>query len=329
MARRTRSQQEKPSPDKGLAPENYLDLNATFYGMRPHIYLRRRLRSLWLWHGDPPGLAALLNEKFIVEDIAVTVGTEGDDEAEKAERERFVVIEAEVLLHHVSETLLRLYLVHAQKSSCPWLDVSREKNFGRLKKDVEKLRKRLKAGEEKPGIEAAFFPPGDRKKMIPDHGDEVWEEAAQNLSEYLEYYASHFLDSAPYNAAKHGLALLAGESRLELTAGDDPVPFLKRSGSALVYLEVERDEGSGDPRWAKVTKWIVLRRALVMIHIGCRLVEEIWKIGAGHRTPNKPDDLRLFVEPKCAEILRRTEQEAEGGIPGVTTDRISERLLYR
>jgi len=119
MARRSRSQQEKPSPDKGLAVENYPDLNATFYGMKPHIYLRRRLRSLWLWHGDPPGLTELLNEKFIVDDMAVTLGTEGDDEEEKRERERFVVIEAEVLLHHVSETLLRLYLVHATESLCP------------------------------------------------------------------------------------------------------------------------------------------------------------------------------------------------------------------
>lgn len=329
MARRSRPKQEKLSPDTGLATENYPDLNATFYGMKPHIYLRRRLRSLWLWHGDPPGLADLLGEKFIVDGMAVTLGTEGDDEAEKRERERFVVIEAEVLLHHVSETLLRLYLVHARKSPCPWLDVSREKSFGRVKKDVQRLRKRLKAGEEKPGIENAFLPPGDRAVMVPDHGEEVWEQAIQNLSEYLDYYAAHFLDAAPYNAAKHGLALLAGQSGVELGTSGDPIPFLKRSGPALVYLEIEQDERSGDPRWTKVTKWIVLRRALAMAHIGCRLIEGIWKIGTGHRTPEEPDDLYLFTEPKCAEVLKGTEYESQGGIPGVITDRVSERLLYR
>lgn len=329
MARRARSKQEAPSPNKGLADENYVDLNETFYGMKPHIYLRRRLRSLWIWHGNPPGLADLLGERFIVEGMAVTLGTEGDDEAEKLERERFVVIEAEVLLHHVSETLLRLYLVHAKNSPCPWLDVSREKSFGRLKKDVQRLRKRLQAGEEKPGIEAAFLPPGDRAVMIPDHGEEVWEQAIQNLSEYLDYYAAHFLDAAPYNAAKHGLALLAGQSGVELGTRGDPVPFLKRSGPALVYLDIERDEASGNPRWTKVTKWIVLRRALAMTHIGCRLIEATWKIGTGHRTSNKPDDLYLFTDPKCAEVLERTEHESEGGIPGVTTDRVLERLLYR
>lgn len=329
MARRSRSHQEKPNPDKGLIVENYPDLNATFYGMSPHAYLRRRLRSLWLWHGDPPGLAELLNEKFIVDDMAVTLGTEGDEEEEKRERERFVVIEAEVLLHHVSETLLRLYLVHAKESPCPWLDISREKKFFLVKKDIEKLRQRLKAGEERSGIEKAFFPPGDRKTLIPDHGDEVWEAAVQNLSEYLDYYAAHFLDAAPYNAAKHGLALLAGQSGIELGAGDDPLPFLKRSGPALIYLDIERDEKSGDPRWAKITKWIVLRRALAMTHLGCRLIEEIWKIGAGHRTSEKPVDLYLFTEPKCKEVLERTEHASQGGIPGVTTDRVSERLLYR
>lgn len=329
MSRRSKARQPKPSPDKGLAIENYPDLNATFYAMSPHAYLRRRLRSLWLWHGDPPGLAELLEERFVVDDIAVTLGTEGDEEAEKEERERFVLIEAEVLLHHASETLLRLYLVHAKDSRCPWLDVSREKNFVLLKKDVSKLRGRLQSGAERPGIEAAFFPPGDRRKMIPEHGEEVWEEAIQNLSEYLDYYAAHFLDSAPYNAAKHGLALLAGQSGMEVIAGDDPAPFVKRSGPALVYLEVKRDKKSGDPRWAKVTKWIVLRRALVMIYIGCRLIEDIWKIGRGHRTPKKPTELHLFVEPKCAEVLKRTEYESQGGIPGIITDQIQEHLLYR
>lgn len=308
---------------------NYPDLNATFYGMKPHIYLRRRLKSLWLWHGDPPGLSELLSEKFIVDDMAVTLGTEGDEDAEKRERERFVVIEAEVLLHHVSETLLRLYLVHARESPCPWLDVSREMSSGRFKKSIEKLRQRLESGEEKPGIERAFLPPGDRAVMVPDHGEEVWELAVQNLSDYLDYYASHFLDAAPYNAAKHGLALLAGQSGMELGAGDDPLPFLKRSGPALVYLEIEHDERSGDPRWAQVTKWIVLRRALAMTHIGCRLIEDIWKIGTGRRTTTKPVDLHLFTEPKCVEVLKRTERESEVGIPGVMTDRISERLIYR
>lgn len=309
--------------------ENYPDLNATFYGMSPHAYFRRRLRSLWLWHGDPPGLAEILEEKFIVDDMAVTLGTEGDDEAEKKECERFVVIEAEVLLHHVSETLLRLYLVHAKESSCPWLDVSREKKFFLVKKEVAELRERLKTGEEKPSIEKVFFPPGDRRVMIPDHGEEVWEEAAQNLSEYLSYYAGHFLDAAPYNAAKHGLALLAGQSGFEVGAGDDPLPFLKRSGPALIYLDIERDEKSGNPRWAKVTKWIVLRRALAMTHMGCRLIEDLWKIGAGHRTSNKPGDLYLFTEPKCAEVLKRTEYKGQGGIPGVVADRLTEGLLYR
>lgn len=164
--------------------------------------------------------------------------------------------------------------------------------------------------------------------MLPDHGDEVWEETIQNLSEYLDYYATHFLDSAPYNAAKHGLALLAGQSGIELIAGDDSEPFLKRSGPALVYLEVQRDDKSGDPHWAKITKWIILRRALAMIHIGCRLIEEIWNLGAGHRTPKKPDELYVFVEPKCADVLERTEDESQGGVPGIITDRIQERLLY-
>ena len=211
MSRKQKPRQVKPSPDKGLAKENFPGLNKTFYGMTPHGYLRRRLTSLVLWYGDPPGLDDVLSDGFTVDDIAVNFDAE---ENSKEERERFAVIEAEVLLHHVSETLLRLYLVHSKESPCPWLDLSRQMNPGLFKKEVDKLRKRLTTDEERSRIEAVFFATTQRESLTPTPTQEQWDAASRNISLYLGFYAAHFLDSAPYNAAKHGLALRAENWKL-------------------------------------------------------------------------------------------------------------------
>jgi hypothetical protein len=327
MSRRNRQPRRKPSPDDNLAKENYPGLNQTFYAMSPHAYLQRRLKSLLLWHGNPGGLDAVLSTEFVVEGITVGLGAEDDEEA-KRQRDRFVVLEAEVLLHHVSETLLRLYLVHSTESPCPWLDISRERNFAVFKKEVGKLRDRLGSGSERGRIEKTFFGTEHRDKLPIQVDEEDWDAASKNIADYLNFFAGHFLDSAPYNAAKHGLALLAGPAGFQLGAGEDTEPFLSRSGPALEYLSVERDETTGDPRWTHVTKWVMLRRAIAMTHLGCRLLEGIWGVGAWRRTGKRPEVIHLFNEPVFADVMRHTEREAETGIPGITTDRILEQLLY-
>ena len=298
----------------------------TFYGMSPHAYLRRRLKSLLLWHESPSGLDAVPSTEFIVDGMALGLD---DGEEEKGQRERFVILEAEVLLHHVSETLLRLYLVHSTESVCPWLDISRERNFAVFKKEVGRLRERLQDEPERRRIAKTFIGTEHREKLPIEVEQEDWDAASKNIADYLDFFAGHFLDSAPYNAAKHGLALLAGAAGVQLGAGEDSVPFLSRSGPALEYLSVEKDEASGDPRWVHVTKWIILGRAIAMIHMGCNLLEGVWGVGAWHRTGKRPEVIHLFNEPVFADIIRHTEKEAEIGIPGVTTDRIIEQLLYK
>ena len=46
-----------------------------------------------------------------------------------------------MLLHHVAETLLRLYIAHESDPECPWIAIASERNFGRFKGKVSELLK--------------------------------------------------------------------------------------------------------------------------------------------------------------------------------------------
>jgi hypothetical protein len=314
-----------PNPDEGLAAENFPELNAGFYRMSPHGYLRMRLRNLYLWMGNPVGMYGLLGEGVKFDEMAISQSGEPDEEDEE-ERQRFAAIEAEVLLHHASETLLRLYLVHAQLPPCPWLELSRERDFKKFKKEVGKLQDRLPSGEESDRIHHVFHVNSERTAIKPTPDAEIWDRAAENIARFLAFYASHFLDSSSYNAAKHGLALTAGEQGFALGAGQDKEPFLSRRGPAIEYLKVNRS-ADNRPRWSREVKWIVAKRAVPLIYMGCNLIEGIWNVAASRYGVRELKELKLFDHPPFEEVMKRSEDRGEG-IEGIVMDGFSQTLLY-
>jgi hypothetical protein len=321
----------RPNPDSGLASENFPGLNRTFYRMKPQAYLRRRLTSLLLWLGSPGGLEDLLRAGIEYESIKLKWSDDQDDELrqeEVDEQHRYAAIESEVLLHHASETVLRFYLAHSPESSCPWLDLSRETEFRVFKEKVAHLRKRLQRGNEADRIAFAFFGATDRKQWKPMPDEELWESGRKNIAQFLDFYASVFLVSAPYNAAKHGLALIGGKSGISVGGGFGKEPVLSRSGPALHYLAINKEDGTGLPRWAEETKWVVLNRAVLFTWMACDLLDAIMQIGKGRYAGEKPSSVRLFERPTFEEAMRETEPEDESGHPGIVIEQMAMQLVY-
>ena len=101
--------------DRNLAWENYSGLNRAFYGSEPHTYFRHRISNVLLVGGRDAELRQLLDEgvKFGLLEISRSEDAPERNEAEDQESaERFVALEAEVLLHHTAGTLMRLVLAH-------------------------------------------------------------------------------------------------------------------------------------------------------------------------------------------------------------------------
>lgn len=316
---------KRPGADLHLAPENFPELNAAFYGMSPHGYLRMRLRSLYLWQGNPDGMFQLMRDGVKFDEMAISTPDENPDDDDEDERRRFTAIELEVLLHHVSETLLRLYIVHAQLPVCPWLEVSRERDFRKFKKQVEELQQRLRNGEEVKRIHQVFHINDDRSAIKPTPDKVIWDASAKNIGRYLDFYASCFLDSSSYNAAKHGLALTAGDHGVHLGVGSDKEPFLSREGQAIEYLSIKQDEDRA--RWARNLKWVRPKQAIPMIYVGCNLIEAIWNIGSGRYGIKELEELKLFDRPAFDDVMKRGGYEGKG-LEGIEMMGLSQTLLY-
>lgn len=176
--------------------------------------------------------------------------TSTPDETSESDREKFAIAESEVLLSHVSETVIRLYLAHREIPQCPWLELARVRSPQKFKKRVEVLSRQLDEGSEDSHIRTVFYGNSDRKTFKPkiDEGD--WERGTSNLRSYLQCFVEVVGDSNAYNAAKHGLALVAGSSTLRMEAlGMDPLNL--SDGPALECLVVTPQK-DGKRKWAKV-----------------------------------------------------------------------------
>lgn len=86
------------------------------------------------------------------------------------------------------------------------------------------------------------------------------------------------LDGADlYNAGKHGLAILPGESAFKLGDGE----LLAESGPSLTVIEQTVVEG--DPRWTKVTHWVRFQREIALTTLIAQAVESLWECGKQRR----------------------------------------------
>lgn len=285
-----------------LASENDRSLNEAFYRARPHAYFNQRLEALILVAGKSEELQALLAGGVTVGPLkAGGTPVPGRTDEERAEleedRERYIIADTEVLLHHAAETLLRLYHAHENLPPCPWLKMAEERSFAAFKGRVDKLGEDLAAQRRHDELATVFFGTSDRAALHPEPREDLWHEGLENLVKWMSWYAQHFLDANVYNAAKHGLAVQPGEAAFQL--GDDEL--ISRSGPAIEYLEV-RDE-HGRRRWHRTTQWVDVGRSLAYVFMACRLIKRLMDVARARYTDQPLRSLDLFVEPRFEKTL--------------------------
>lgn len=111
--------------------------------------------------------------------LNVSGGSEADslNEYQRNDQHAFVTLETEVLLHHVSETLLRLYLAHEHAPPCPWISTSRERRPRRVKNKVSGLLDRLQTSEGEDKLARVLIGSDDRTFFDdPGFSAEEWKE---------------------------------------------------------------------------------------------------------------------------------------------------------
>ena len=307
--------------DIDLADENAPRLNADFYRSEPHKYFLHRLSNLMLVAGKDEELARLINEGLSFG--LVSIGKREPEPYKDTDREsalQFVALEAEVLLHHATETLLRLFLAHSGAPPSPWLVLSRLRNFREFKKQIEKRFLTDEPGDRRSDIAEVFYGTHEPSDYAPPPSEADWAETIQSIDRFLVGFSATLLGNAHlYNAAKHGLAVKPGEHGL--TLGDKEDPIIQRHGMALHYLEVV------DSKWRRKIEWVETGTSVVRILVAAQLMEQMWTVGRRRYTETEDEtDVRIWKDAVHTVINNGALKEM--GVGKGALKSMSESLLY-
>jgi hypothetical protein len=265
--------------DEDVTAARYQQLNERFYAADPADYFRIRLSALLLVAGRVGDLLGLLREG--VEYGPIRYKADTDAEVDAASVAHYVTVDSQVLLHHVAEALIRLFLAHVGSPPCPWFELSAETDFGRFKQRVKdqlvKPRRRGALEEE-----AAFVLLG-RRSPRPDEDAARWNDATENLARFLRVFAGRWLkDSHAFNAMKHGLAVIPGDALFQIV-DDEGTAIGLGEGTSVEFLEArewEKDHRGRPTRreWQTTTRWLDIQESLGLVEIGVLMIDSLWLV---------------------------------------------------
>ncbi|MEU3466084.1 hypothetical protein ABZ721_39890 [Streptomyces sp. NPDC006733] len=290
----SKKQPGKPSPDEGLAVEQFPTMNQSFYAGDPADYFRRRFHLLMLAAGKTDEINQLLADGFTFEDIRVDVPvSEPTDDAERAHA-GFITTEAETLLHHASEALLRLFFAHAELPPCPWLECARMRLPAAFMNRVRDLCEKPIPKEQ---IGRVFL------AKVPDGDDPAWSQQVHDLERFLRFVARRVLDDKTlYNAAKHGLAVLAGPSSVSITNDQSGASF-GASGQSMSFLEVHAADDNVKT-WRLTTRWLSAKDSMWLTGLVITEMNTLWALARAYYSDVVPDRFEVLTTETVDALMR-------------------------
>ena len=283
--------------------ESSAEVNRSFYRAAPHTYLRQRVFSVMAFASRPTEMEKLAQEGFTIGGLAMRWEEDQDDEGlsqllgERA-RASYLAIESEVLLHHVAETLTRLYRAHAELRPCPAWEMARRTSPGDFKRWLVTRFRKDDVEARLREVSSVFFGTANPAKLLPKLEADVGRHAdPENIESFLRDFAEVLLRRANlYNAAKHGLGITSGFASMQLNDGS----LLKREGEALAFLE----RAHRSTAWQLTTTWVDPDFSLGLAHVGCSLVEQLWSVARARYLGESGIHLSFFDRPRHEEVVR-------------------------
>jgi hypothetical protein len=274
--------------DPSVPPEiaqRYHELNERFYVSAPHEYFTLRLNSLLAIAADVEELNLNLRGKGL-EVANIKFAVHADERVDTSQLSQMatkadVTAESQVLLHHASEALVRLYLGHEGRPSCPWLEVAGLFNFREF---YDQLKRRF-VDPVRPGVLERLV--ADVFLGLPENHpgsactDEEWDVAVERLTSLLRHFATTHNESGRlYNSAKHGFAVNPANAAVFI--GDDDGGSFGHSGPSLEFLESTYDAATKTRTWKTTTEWVRIRTSFAFIAIALKMLENLWSVAKAH-----------------------------------------------
>lgn len=251
--------------------QTWRDLNTQFYAGNPASYFRSRWHLLMLAAGRPADLERLLADGVEYDELTARIEL---DEAEDPEGERlhlaFLVTESQVLLHHTSEALLRLFLGHAGRPPCPWVECATLLDFRVFRREVADLTNRRWPPARRADVSRVFL------GCEPRDEDAAWEGAVNASERLLRLLAARLNDDANlYNSAKHGMTVIGGTAAVAVGLEGGEATF-GTDGPSIAFLEnVWKDK---QRVWRETTRWFSIRQALWLTSLAITQIDALWNV---------------------------------------------------
>lgn len=248
MARNNRpkkSRHQEAPADKPLAKELHPELNATFYTSDPASFLRLRIEALSLMALSQEQLRPVYATERRIGSISIPpTGPPEDDE-----RERYVATEAEMIIHHAAEMVLRMFFAHVEAPDCPWIGMASSTSYSDFK---DKVGKAIAGGFNREDVALVFLGGSDPRDAAIATTDEEFEDTVDAVQLLLQYSAHRLLnESFLYNAAKHGLTTvqLDDSTKMTIQTGEEEIEL--HSGRMHTYLHKPASPNASKegPKW--------------------------------------------------------------------------------
>jgi hypothetical protein len=278
-------------------------LNREFYAGMPSAYFRDRLTLLAIRAARTDALDTLMDEGITWGQIRIggqesEQGPQDNAALEAAARERFVVTESQILLHHASEALLRMFLAHEGQPECPWIEMASLLNFREFRASVAELAGGTWSAARLAEAAEVFI------GFVPDDPPAEWtlhRDAAVRLIRVLANHLSS--DANLYNSAKHGLTSLAGTGSLTFVS-ESGEALLGADGVNVAFLEREGTKKSGFT-WFHNTKWVRPEKAGWLTHLAIVQMEALWAVAKWRYLGEAPPDGQIkMVTNEGIDIAR-------------------------
>jgi hypothetical protein len=282
------------------------ELNRRFYTRPgPQEYFTNRFTALMRQIGQT---APTEDTTYTYGGLSVTDGPDDNpDDADEAKEEcdRFAALDATVLLHHASESLVRLYLAHSERNPCPWVALAEMKQPRVFPAKLRNLKERLQRGDPEllDDLMEVFTYSKTSEHLAEPVTNESWEEHREAIAALLQFCTTRLLDDSNlYNSAKHGFGVSAGEAGIAV--GD----LIETRGPSISFLDF-------NPRanipWNIATTWVNPERYLTAVFLISQQLGNLWNCARMHYRHEKAEPFRIVnLNP---ETVREAIENTESG----------------
>jgi len=258
-----------------------------YYSASPASYFMARWNLLMLSAAEPDAVGALLVAGIEYDGITAKIEDRPQTEADERQHLAFLITESQSLLHHISESLIRLFLAHAGQPVSPWLEMASLNPFWKFKAQVALLTH-------------SHWPDGLEDEVLPvflgrprkDQTAQVLEAKTASIR-LIRILSEHLLKDAPlYNSVKHGLTVVAGHAGFSVISEQTGQGF-GSSGTAVAFLE--REKCPGGHTWKHTRQLVSIRRTLWLSHLAITQIEALWTIAMWPYSDIQPEGVTVVT----------------------------------